>query len=60
MLKILKWVYRLGRRRAYDDMTTRLGMLLDELPRTREGQRIRQPILEAIDDLRGDVEKVDV
>lgn len=51
MFKIIKYVYEKGRKQAYTEIVGELQVLADTLPRTREGQILRQPINEVVDKL---------
>ncbi len=51
MLKLAKYIYAMGRRQAYAEILAKLETLAIQLPRTREGQLLRQPINETIDEL---------
>lgn len=51
MFKLAKYIYKLGRRQAYTEVVAKLETTAVNLPRTREGQLLRQPINELIDSL---------
>lgn len=59
MFKLAKFIYNAGRRQAYAEMLTHLEALVVNLPRTRDGQVLRQPINDTITKLKTDLREGD-
>ena len=55
MVKLARFIYRMGRRQAYAEMLAHLETLAVKLPRNREGQLLREPVETAIRDIKADL-----
>ena len=44
MFKLIKFVYSMGREKAYAEIVAELRLLVADLPPTREGQLLKDPV----------------
>lgn len=55
--KVIQFVYQKGRRQAYAEMLSTLETLAVKLPRNREGQLLREPINNALAELKAKLQE---